>query len=103
FDARKPCCTPTSRSYVYDPAMRRWSTLPAMPQGGVTHAGTATDGRRVWLAGGYVADARGTGQVFGSRAVWQFDTLTRSWSRVADLPAARASGGLAHVGGRLHF
>lgn len=103
FDSTKSCCTPTNRSWMYDPAVRTWYALPAMPNSGVTHAGLATDGRRIWLVGGYVANSTGTSQIFATRQVWQFDTVTRAWSRIADLPVARGAGTAAFVDGSLHF
>lgn len=104
FDLTKPCCTPTNRAYVYDPAANRWTALPAMPGHGVSHAGIATDGTRyIYYAGGYVADATATGQVYGTTAGWRYDTVTGAYAALPALPAARAAGGLAYVSGRLYY
>lgn len=69
----------------------------------MTHAGIATDGRSIYLAGGYVADAAWTQQVFGTPAVHRFDTVTGTWSRMPDLPYPGAAGGLVWNDGRLHY
>jgi N-acetylneuraminic acid mutarotase len=112
FDSQKACCTPTSRAYRFDPAVDAWTALTPVPgvngrPGGMTHAGIATDGQYVFLAGGYVANSTGTGQVFGTREVWRFDPAANgglgSYTRIADLPVERAGGQLAVVGTNLHF
>jgi len=109
FDSTKSCCTPTSRAYRYDPGANTWTALAAMPamnsttHGGVTHAGIATDGTDVFLAGGYTSNAAGTGQIFGTREVWRYNVAANTYTRLADLPVARAGGQLEHLNGRLHF
>jgi N-acetylneuraminic acid mutarotase len=112
FDSQKACCTPTSRAYAFDPATDAWTALTPIPgvsgrPGGFTHAGIATDGQFIYLAGGYTANAAGTGQVFGTREVWRFDPAANaglgSYTRIADLPSERAGGQLAVVSGNLHF
>jgi hypothetical protein len=108
FDSQKPCCTPTSRTYVYNPATNAWSGLAPMPAmngtayGGVTHAGLTTDGTNIYFAGGYTANANGTGQIFGTREVWRYNVAANTYTRLPDLPADRASGQLVYLNGELH-
>lgn len=102
FDSLKACCVPTDRAYVYDGSA--WAPVASMPDGGATHVGVTTDGARyVYLAGGYIADASRTGQIFGTRAVWRYDTTLNRYDRLRDLPIERAAGQLELVGGKLHY
>jgi hypothetical protein len=108
FDSQKPCCTPTSRTYVYNPATNAWSALAPMPAmngtayGGVTHAGLTTDGTNIYFAGGYTSDATGGGQIFGTREVWRYNVAANTYTRLPNLPADRASGQLVYLNGELH-
>jgi N-acetylneuraminic acid mutarotase len=91
-------------AYVYDPATGRWTSIAPMPDRGATHAGVATDGvRYVYIAGGYVADSGWTGQVFGTKAVWRYDTVANSYTRLPDLLQDRAAGQLELLGTTLHY
>lgn len=111
FDSQKACCTPTSRSYKYDPASNVWTPIAPLPHlagnggagTGVTHAGATTDGEDVFLAGGYISANGSTGQTFGTVEVYRYDTSANTYERLPDLPAARASGALEYLDGRLHF
>ena len=109
FDSTKPCCTPTNRAYVYDPADGVWQPLAPMPpengtpHGGVTHAGMATDGRDIFWAGGYTSNAAGTGQIFGTREVWRYNVGANTYTRMPDLPVERAAGQLEYLQGKLHY
>lgn len=111
FDPDKSCCTPTRRAFVYDPALDSWTPIADMPAmgngtlaGGLTHAGTATDGIAIYFAGGYTAaNATGTGQIFGTREVWRYNVDSNTYTRLPDLPVARAAGQLAVVGRNLHY
>ena len=105
FDAtNQTSITPTDRAFRFDPGTEQWSFLAAMPERGVSHAGIATDGSRsIYYAGGYAMNASGTGQVYGTTHGFRYDVVTNSYSRLPDLPAARAAGGLAYVGGQLFY
>ena len=109
FDATKGCCTPTARAYAFDPASNAWTAIRPMPamngtgHGGVTHAGMTADGGAIYFAGGYTSDAGGTGQIFGTKEAWRYDVAADTYSRLPDLPAARAAGQLELLDGRLHF
>ena len=100
------CFTPTARAYVYDPAADTWSPIKNLPfpnGGGVTHAGITTDGADIFLASGYISNADGTGQVFGTRQVWRYNVAGNTYTRLPDLPIERAAGQLQYVGGKLHY
>ncbi len=103
FDPLKSCCTPTDRAYVYDPAANTWTPLPNFPQRGLTHAGIASDGAGIYVAGGYIANANWTFQVFGTKAVWRYDIAAQTYSRMPDLPVERAAGQLEYLDGQLHY
>ena len=74
FDSLKSCCTPTERSYAYDPGANTWTAIADLPflagnggpGTGVTHAGATTDGTDVYLAGGYISANGSSGQTVGT-------------------------------------
>lgn len=109
FDGSRPCCFPTALSYKYSTATRTWSSLPALPPvdggpGGVTHAGVATDGRRIYLAGGYPHDPTGTKVLYGTDKIWRYDTWTGTWAELPlRLPVKIAAGQIALLDGRMHY
>lgn len=109
FDSRKRCCTPTERAQVYDPETDTWTPIAPLPpmngtdHGGVTHAGMATDGTDLYLAGGYTANNSGTGQIFGTQEVWRYNVADDSYTRLPDLPVDRAAGQLEYLNGKLHY
>jgi N-acetylneuraminic acid mutarotase len=102
FDSTKPCCTPTDRAYRYTPGAG-WTALRNMPNRGVTHAGMTTDGTNIFYAGGYIANAAWTGQVFGTKAVWRYNVAADTYTALPNLPEDRAGGQLEFLGGWLHF
>lgn len=109
FDSQSSCCTPTERAQVYDPEADSWTPLAPLPpmndteHGGVTHAGTATDGTDIFLVGGYTSNNSGTGQIFGTREAWRYDVAADSYTRLPDLPAPRSAGQLEYLAGQLHY
>ena len=115
FDSQKGCCTPTNRAYSYEPATDTWTPLANMPgqrpngsstaaayPGGVTHAGFAHDSRYVYWAGGYISDAAGTGQTFGTNEVWRYDTQANTYTKLANLPKRTSAVQAEVVGTTLH-
>ncbi|MEX0600435.1 MAG: malectin domain-containing carbohydrate-binding protein, partial [Rhodothermales bacterium] len=99
FDSQKSCCTPTKRSYVYDPGANTWTAIADLPHangGGATHHGVTTDGTNIYIAGGYIADATGTAQIFGTREVYGYNLATNTYSPLPELPVERAGGGLEY-------
>ena len=103
FDSLKNCCVPTDRAQRYDPATNVWTPLRPMPNGGVTHAGMATDGQNIYYAGGYVANSSWTGQIFGTRAVWQYNVAEDTYTPLPDLSVDSAAGQLEYLAGKLHY
>src|SRR5215213_2549762 len=102
FDSTKPCCTPTDRAYEYT-AASGWTRIANMPTKGVTHAGMATDGANIFYAGGYIANADWTAQIFGTKAVWRYNVGANTYTALPDLPVERAGGQLAYLNGWLHY
>jgi N-acetylneuraminic acid mutarotase len=100
--------TPTERAYVYDPVANTWTRIASMPPmngtnyGGVTHAGFATDGTDIYFAGGYTANATGTGQIFGTREAWKYIVAENRYVRLPDLPRIISSGQLEYLNGKLY-
>jgi N-acetylneuraminic acid mutarotase len=111
---------PLDDVYAFNPASGdtgRWTALKNMPPmrdstvyGGVTHAGIATDGRYIYIAGGYAAGSLTNnagdgpaGQVFGTRYVMRYDPQTDTYLRLRDLPAESGAGSLAIANNELHF
>ncbi|CAN5559352.1 hypothetical protein BH18VER1_BH18VER1_02430 [soil metagenome] len=92
-----PDYTPTRRADAYDPATNTWTPIANLRRG-LSHAGVAEDGGKIYFAGGYPARAGGIGQNFSTRAVWKYDTSTNAYASMPPLPAARAGGVLVRVG-----
>jgi hypothetical protein len=92
----------TKVSHVYNPATNAWSRIADMPEG-VTHAGIASDGTAVYVAGGYLGIRPDATQTFGTDHVWRYDLAANTWSSMPALPQARGSGNLAIIGRTLHF
>lgn len=88
----------SARADLYDVAGDRWSRLPDLPIA-VHHAMAASDGRRVYLVGGYATQNALTG---ASRRVFAIRPGDAAWSELPRLPVSRAAGGAAVVGGRLY-
>jgi N-acetylneuraminic acid mutarotase len=101
YDQTKPHWAGGTEADVYNPATNSWAVLAPEPQA-ISNAGYATDGRYVYLAGGYICPP-GVSQVFGTTHVWRYDTQTNQWTAFTALPAARGAGSLAIVGSQLHF
>lgn len=93
---------PVARSDVYDPATDTWTRIADMPTR-LTHAGAAADGRDVYFVGGYIGTGPGYKQQFGTLEVWRYNVDADAYSRLPDLPAARAGGGAAVIGRTLHY
>ena len=83
---------------VYDPTTDAWSRLKDMPTE-VTHLNPASDGKTIWLAGGF--KGKHPGPV--TDEVWKYDIATDTWTPGPPLPQRRAAGGLAIVEGKLHY
>ncbi|HEV2296298.1 MAG TPA: kelch repeat-containing protein [Tepidisphaeraceae bacterium] len=94
---------PYARTDMYDPAANKWTRLRDLPRK-LTHAGTAVEGRNIYLAGGYIGTAStGWAQTFATREVWRYNVDANTYSAMPQLPQARGSGALVALGGKLHF
>lgn len=93
---------PLATSAMYDPASDAWSSIADMPRR-LTHAGVASVNHDVYFAGGYIGTGNGFDQQFGTTEVWRYNTDSDQYSRMPDLSAARAGGGLVAVGRVLHY
>lgn len=94
--------TPVSRrADMYDPQSNSWTELPDMPMA-ITHAGVASDGANIYLAGGVVGSGAGD-KVSATTAVWRYSISAGEWTSMPTLPEPRGAGGLALIGRTLHF
>lgn len=88
----------TLESEAYDPEENRWISLAPMPEK-LTHAGQATDGKVIYLAGGFVGDHPGG----SSNRLWRYHIARNEWGEGPPLPAPRGGGALVILNQRLHF
>lgn len=102
YNVTSPDYQPTNASEVYDATTNAWSTLAPMPAA-ETHMGVATDGRFIYVAGGYTFDPRTTYQTFSTANAFRYDIQSNAWSTFVPLPAARGAGAMIYLDGQLHF
>lgn len=88
----------TLQAHAYDPTLNSWTQLSDVPVK-LTHAGEASDGGIVYLAGGFVGDHPGG----STNQVWKYDTTSDSWSSGPPLPADRGGGALVCLDRKLHY
>ena len=93
---------PTRQVHSYDPVTRIWTRLNDMPQS-LTHMGTAEEGNRLWMVGGYFGNASGSGQTFATTRALIYDSITDTYTDGPPLPAARGAGTASIVGRELHY
>jgi non-specific serine/threonine protein kinase len=90
--------SPSARVDAYSPATDRWRRLPDLPApAGVHHALAASDGRRLYVVGGY-GDPLGGGGPTRSAYVLE----NGAWHTLPRLPEPRAAGGAAVLHGKLY-
>ena len=87
---------------VYDPATNTWTRKNNMPNFGLSHAGTVSDGKFIYLAGGYPGRDNAS-QTFSTTNVLRYDPSNDTWSNIRSLPSARGAGALALNGRTLYF
>jgi N-acetylneuraminic acid mutarotase len=86
----------SSRVDAYSLGTGSWHRLPDLPVG-VNHAAAASDGRRLYVLGGY------GGPIGGATLLRSAFVLQRGqWRPLPDLPEARAAAGAAIVRGRIY-
>jgi N-acetylneuraminic acid mutarotase len=88
--------TPSARVDAYSPVADRWRRLPDLPVG-VHHALAASDGRRLYVVGGYGNPLGGGGP---ARSAFVFDA--GAWHALPRLPEPHAAGGAAVLAGKLY-
>lgn len=93
--------TPTKQSHAYDPGTNTWQRRADLPTA-ISHAGIAVAGNNIYLAGGYPGKEP-QGQTFATNEVWRYNTIQNKWFAMPSLPAARGSGELSVLNGKLHF
>lgn len=79
-----------------DPGVTQWRLIPA---GGpaLSEVSTATAGGFIYLGGGLISISQNT------RQFWRYDPATESWTRMADLPAARDHGMATVLNGKIYY
>ena len=87
---------PSPRVDAYSPRLDRWRRLPDLPTG-VHHTMVASDGRRLYVVGGY-----GGPLGAGERLRSAFALENGAWRALPRLPEPRAAGGAALFGGKLY-
>jgi N-acetylneuraminic acid mutarotase len=102
YNITSPAFTGTNHAYVYDAAANTWAHIANLPQA-LTHMGVATDGRYVYIAGGYVTNLTTKQQTFATTNVWRYDPQTNTYSSFIALPSPRGAGAMVYLDGQLHF
>jgi PKD repeat protein len=74
-------------SDVFDPATQQWSAIAPMPGPRMDHQAVAGRDGRIYVIGGRVPNAAGTGADFTSSVI-AYDPATNTWTSVASLPRA---------------
>lgn len=79
-----------------DLASGQWESLPPLPRA-LNHPAAAALQGKVWISGGY----RNLLMRADVSQTWYFEAAASAWSRVADMPSARAAHALVAAQGRL--
>jgi len=80
----------------FDQSSESYSEMPEMP-GSRHHPMMASDGRDIYLAGGF----SGLGQVVASNNFWRFRTDVGAWEMLPNLPNPRAAGAAVYMHGHV--
>jgi hypothetical protein len=83
----------SKRAEVYQPARRRWRSLPDLPIA-TNHAAAASAGGKLYVVGGY-----GSPRLW-VRAAFVFDG--KRWRKLAPMPGPRGAAAAAVAGGKLY-
>jgi N-acetylneuraminic acid mutarotase len=92
---------PSTSVDAFDLSKNAWTEKRPMPIG-MTQMGTATDGRYIYLAGGYVSDPVKR-QLFATSNVWRYDPMSDTYATMQPLPDARGVGSMVYLSGKLFF
>lgn len=90
---------PTGLPVSAEVAEPRWDRRAPLPERR-TEVSVATDGRQIYLAGGFGPPDDGE-QATAPRGVWRYSPDADQWSRVTDLPEGVNHAALVHHDGRL--
>ena len=101
-DIRQNRFRPTKQVDSYDPQTGIWERKADLPQG-ISHAGIAISGNNIYFAGGYPEVDTSFGQTFSTQKVWQYNTVSDSYTALPDLPSAHGGGALALIDRFLHY
>jgi N-acetylneuraminic acid mutarotase len=77
-----------------------WSTAAPVPEAR-TEVGVTTDGRRLYLIGGFGPSE--TGRASAPRAMLAYDPAADAWTRLGDIPEGVNHAGFVHHRGRLYI
>jgi len=92
---------PRSLTEVYDTLGNIWRAAAALPVG-LEQFGIATDGERIFVAGGFeTSGAEGTGDS-PSNALWIFNLKSGAWVSGPSMPGTRIAPSLAYVDGKVY-
>lgn len=91
---------PTARVDRYDPATNTWMRMNDMPER-ISHCGTTTDGRYVYMAGGYPGTTKA--QAFATTRTRRYDPVNDAWTDLKPLPKARGGGDMIYLNGTLYY
>lgn len=87
---------------IYDPERDEWRPGPPLPVP-VNHAAAAVVGDTIYVFGGFLGYALGSQfSAVAGPTDGAFALRDGAWERVASMPAARAAGGAAAVGGKVY-
>lgn len=96
-----PSYTSTNTVHRFDPVTNTWTRMADMPER-VSHLGHVADERYGYFAGAYVLRSNNQ-QTFASSSVYQYDSVTDTYTALPALPRPRGAGGLGLIGRELHF
>ncbi|UZO81825.1 T9SS type A sorting domain-containing protein [Aquimarina sp. ERC-38] len=103
--------SPRPDVHGYNIDLNSWIPFKNMPpmaddsgSGGATHMGWTHDTNgNIYIAAGFAANASGTGQQFGSKRVYKYETSTDEYQELPSLPIDRSAGALHYVNNRLFY
>jgi N-acetylneuraminic acid mutarotase len=102
YNVSSPDFQATTATQAYDPSTNTWARLASMPVA-ETQMGVASDGKYIYVAGGYTYNPATTWQKFGTTNDFRYDIATNTWSSFVPLPAARGAGAMVILNNQLHY
>ena len=86
---------------AYDVVTDTWETLPEMPTPR-EHVGAATIGTTIYVVGGRYAGDPSSPGTQNTNAAEAYDTETKTWTELPNMPSYRGGLGVAAVGGKVY-